>query len=99
MWAAPFNLFHAVLENIVTLPASLLTLDYFLFAAAFIFHATEIEPKKFHDVNIKEEDTVTSNTDDRWETNVRKFGWKLSLKLGSMFYSSRVKWRKMQGVF
>lgn len=54
-----------VLKNIVTLPASLLTLDYFLFAAAFIFHAMEIEAKKFHAVNIKEEDTVTSSTDDR----------------------------------
>jgi len=96
LWAAPFNLFHTVLKNIVTLPASLLTLDYFLFAAAFIFHAMEIEPKQFHAVNVKEEDTVTSSTDNRWETNVRKFGRKLSLKLGSTFYSSRVKWRSQE---
>ena len=45
MCAAPFHLFHIVLKNIVTPPASLLTLDYFLFAAAFIFHAMEIEPR------------------------------------------------------
>lgn len=66
MWAASFHWFHTILENIVTLPDSLLTLGYFLFAAAFIFHATEIEPQKFRAVNIKEENAVTSSLDDGW---------------------------------